>query len=754
MFRMGLRLAVQGGRETLVRLLVTALAVTIGAALLLSVLAVFRGYQLAESKPCFTIGDGDCSPNLEESNEAVLALYRKDAYKGKPIVRLDLAKLSDYSITIPGLPHMPQAGEYYVSPALAALLEQAPAEELDDRYPGKQAGTIGEAGLHSPDELVIIIGRQAADISSMPGVVQTKAIGAKQVTDSNTTFMQFVAMMGAVALLFPMLVLIGSATRLGAARREERYAAFRLVGATPRQVSVIASADAVLAAVLGVAACIGLFFMLQPYLAELAITGSRAFASDVLPAVWQFVLVAIGVPVGAVAISFFSLRRVRISPLGVSRKTTPQAPRARGLWPLVLGAALFTGAILVAPSDEPPFAAVPGLALIMIGLVTGGPWLTMQTVRLVAKVAHSASALLAVRRLSDNPKAAFRSVSGLVLVVFTASVVAFMAPAVLSQRFSAGNDALNNTLTVEFFPEETLQPTEANQLLKQLQDIPGVEIFPMYDDPSATQEQEGPRAGVGSGPGMDLEQLDSSGPPPAIIACDSLKRLEVLGACPANFQAVTVNFNEFDEVIINHHIGSVVTKESEQKTIDTDTMPLRGLLARASDATALEKARTLLSRQVVVPAGEVLLTFGETKKAAQATEAKLQAIISAGLIITLVTAGASVAVAVAGGLIERRRPFTLLRLSGAPLGTLYKVVLWEAAVPLIGATLAAAAIGFGAVSLVILELAPDSANARIEMPDLPYLLALIAGPIIAILVVCVTLPLVGRITKPDNVRFE
>ena len=751
MFRLGLRLAVQGGRETLVRFLVTAFAVMIGTALLLSVLAMFHGYQTAENKPCLS-----CTPTIsDDKNKVVLWAYKKDVYKGKQITRVDLAKVSDYRLSIPGIPHMPKAGEYYASPAMASLLAESPADQLGNRYPGKQTGSISEAGLKSPDELVIIIGRQAADMTSLPEVIRATGLEAPEGADSNDKFMQFLALLGAVALLFPMLVLVGSATRLGAARREERYAAFRLVGATPRQVNVIASADAALGAILGVVAGIGLTFALQPSLADLAITGSRAFASDMWPSVWEFVLIAVGIPVSAVVASFLSLRRVNISPLGVSRRTTPPAPRATGLWPLLVGIALFTVAVLIASSEDPPFVAVPGLILIMVGLVTSGPWLTVQAVRILAKLAHGASALLALRRLSDSPKSAFRSVSGLVLIVLTASVVAFMAPAILTQRLATEGNALNNVLTVEFPPAEGrgmasiesgppdvgLEPAEGKQLLQQLQNISGVTAFPIYSSPSPTQEGPIPRG-------------ESIGLPPAIIGCDSLKRLSELGTCPAGAQAVTVNGETFEEVVILHRITSAVTQESEFTSIDADTLLLRGLFVQASDATALEKARTLLSKKVTMPFGESLLTFGETRKAAQATAGKLQAIISAGVIIALITAGSSVAVAVAGSLIERRRPFTLLRLSGAPLGTLYKVVLWEAAVPLITATLAAAAIGFGAAALVITELAPDSANASIEMPDLPYILALIAGPAIALLVVCATLPLVGRLTKPDNVRFE
>ena len=55
----------------------------------------------------------------------------------------------------------------------------------------------------------------------------------------------------AAALLFPVLVFIGAATRLSAARREQRFAAMRLVGATPRQIATIATVESSVAAIAG-----------------------------------------------------------------------------------------------------------------------------------------------------------------------------------------------------------------------------------------------------------------------------------------------------------------------------------------------------------------------------------------------------------------------------------------------------------------------------------------------------------------------
>jgi hypothetical protein len=74
---------------------------------------------------------------------------------------------------------------------------------------------------------------------------------------------------------------------------------------------------------------------------------------------------------------------------------------------------------------------------------------------------------------------------------------------------------------------------------------------------------------------------------------------------------------------------------------------------------------------------------------------RLEQLSNAALLLTLVIAGCSLAVAVAGGLIERRRPFALLRLTGMHRSELNRVVLAEAGLPLIGMTAVSVVLGLG-----------------------------------------------------------
>ena len=61
-------------------------------------------------------------------------------------------------------------------------------------------------------------------------------------------------------------------------------------------------------------------------------------------------------------------------------------------------------------------------ALILVGLFIAGPWLTMAAARAMARWTSRPGTLIAARRLADDPRAAFRAVSGLVLALFITTV--------------------------------------------------------------------------------------------------------------------------------------------------------------------------------------------------------------------------------------------------------------------------------------------------------------------------------------------
>jgi cell division protein FtsX len=238
---------------------------------------------------------------------------------------------------------LPGPGEYYASPALSKLIQTLPADELAARYPGRLVGTIGDAALPGPESLVVVIGRTPAELAGQPRVAEITSIMNVRPDQcaSNTceigtrnSGMILILTVVALALILPVAILIGTATRLAATRREQRFAAMRLVGATPRQVSIVSAVESTVASVIGTVLGFGVFFAFRPVLVRLNLTGTHFFTSDLSLTVNNVVLVALGVPIASAISARIALRRVQISPLGVTRRSTPKPPRAWRLIPV------------------------------------------------------------------------------------------------------------------------------------------------------------------------------------------------------------------------------------------------------------------------------------------------------------------------------------------------------------------------------------------------------------------------------------
>jgi hypothetical protein len=165
---------------------------------------------------------------------------------------------------------------------------------------------------------------------------------------------------------------------------------------------------------------------------------------------------------------------------------------------------------------------------------------------------------------------------------------------------------------------------------------------------------------------------------------------------------------------------------------------------------SIERVRTFLQVTASAPPGAIF-TIGELRAAQDSFFGLLGRMVDVGIILCLVIAGCSLAVSVAGGLVERRRAFALLRLTGMPLRRLYRAVLLEAAVPLVLAAVTSAAVGFFVSALIIWN---TGGELSIAAPGLSYFGLVAGGLVAALAIVGATLPLVGRMTEPQSVRME
>jgi hypothetical protein len=409
MIRLGLRL-IGGDRESLARLAVTAVSVALGVGLLLASLASMNAVNSQDARGAWlSTQPGSSSDSANAAHSSALWWSAiNDEFEGQTIYRIDVATTGPRSPVPPGMTRLPRASQYFVSPALARLLASTPAAELGDRFPGREVGTIGAAGLPNPNALIVVVGYSAHQLSRIPGAEQITSIagpGTPNSSGSNSEQFVIVLVIAALALLFPVLVFLATATRLAAARREQRFAAMRLVGATPRQISTIAAVEALAAAVIGVVLGFVLFVIVRPALQHVPITGAPFAPGDLSLRFADILLVAIGVPLSALFTARAALRRVLISPLGVSRRVTPPAPRPTRLIPLVAGlVCLALLAVVGHPNSKTlVYADFVGFLLMMVGLVTAGPWLTYASARVMTRRTSRPDVLLAGRRLSDNP---------------------------------------------------------------------------------------------------------------------------------------------------------------------------------------------------------------------------------------------------------------------------------------------------------------------------------------------------------------
>lgn len=239
-------------------------------------------------------------------------------------------------------------------------------------------------------------------------------------------------------LLVPLATLGAAAARLAMARRDARLAALRLAGATTVQVSGITLLDAGLQALLGALLGVGGYLAAIPLVAVLRFQ-DRPFAySELWVGLPVLSLTAVAVVVIAVLSAAVSLRRVRISPLGVAARVPGASPRLIRVLALVVVvvavavASRIDGSIMV-------IAVVIGLlALGMATLNLIGPAILAFIGRRVVAAAKTGATLLAGRRLSDDPRAAWRNVGGIGLAAFIAGVTSIIG--VLSSAGAADPD--------------------------------------------------------------------------------------------------------------------------------------------------------------------------------------------------------------------------------------------------------------------------------------------------------------------------
>ena len=391
--RLGLRLALGGGREGLVRLVFMTAGVGLGVAVLLLTLTApgairgrMDGMAWQDAAYAALSPETDDDP-IVESTDGALFLAVSDYFDGRPMTRAYLAALGDDPPVPPGLARAPGPGEVAASPAMIRLLESTPDGELDDRFPGRVTLTIGPEGLGHDNELVAIIGRTPDQLSGVRSVGEVH--GFSQVRPTGWAISAVLALFvlaGSMLVVVPVVLLIVMVSRVAARQRDRRLAAIRLVGATQSQIALVAAAEVGLAAVGGAVLGWATYEVCRRVLAATVVFQYGHFWVDDLavPPLW-LAGILVGTPALVMLTAVASLRHVYVRPLAVQRR----APRRRpSLWlavPLIVGlggqfAILPFRDRLAVPAEDggrPPIATLAALLTLatIVGFVLIGPWL-------------------------------------------------------------------------------------------------------------------------------------------------------------------------------------------------------------------------------------------------------------------------------------------------------------------------------------------------------------------------------------------
>gem|GEM_PF-275310 len=802
---LGLRLAVNGGREAVTRLVILAVAVGLGVGLLLTAVAATNAVTAWNNRHAwFWTGTQWAAPGPATGVAPLWWHPTSDIYDGRTISRFDIAATGASSPVPPGLSHDPAPGTYYASPALAALLRSVPADQLADRYPGHLAGIIGDAALPSPDSLVIVVGRTPAELATAVGSVKVTAIAttvpgnpggsvtlsparkghrsqlplnfnpnglkyAPADTGIPASGTDLILSVVALAILLPVLIFIGTATRLSAARREERFAAMRLIGATRAQLSALAAVESTAAALLGVAAGFAIFFGLRIPVAGIPFVAQPFFPGELTLSLFDVIVVAVGVPVAAAVAARLALRRVNISPLGVTRRVTPKPPGVWRVVPLLLGLAelgFWEAHGHLASIEEQIQAFVTSFALIIIGLFIAGPWLTMAAARLMARRTSRPGTLIAARRIGDDPRAAFRSVSGLVLALLVTTVATIAITTqdakdptnfgniaeshVLTAQISASNAAQNSGPGIRSGAANPGPAAPAAPLAAQLSAAPGVQgVLVVRAVPGLTIPGRFENLGVNA---FGVHPDGSVTPIPAgVVSCAQLATVPALGRCPAGAATAEFPADGFNGPLgVNSNVDTYTWPAANVPVAGLDALGVDGINVATNGATAtVERARTLLEASVY-PTVSPPSTYADIAAQENSQNSGYQQLANVVILVSLAIAGCTLAAGIAAGLAERKRPFSLLRLTGARLSTLRGVVALEGAVPLLTVAVVAIGTGFGAAAMY----ATDAQNRPMVAPGLAYYLLTVGGIIVSLAIIAATFPILTRITGPEAARND
>ncbi|MFI1656619.1 FtsX-like permease family protein [Streptomyces sp. NPDC020472] len=419
-FVLGMRLLWGSGRRARVRFLLMALGSALGVACLAAALTI---------PTIIAANDARVTSRAVVPGANKNAVYQEflDPYGSQPLRRVFIGRTGVGPTPVPpGIKALPRAGEALVSPKLGEILASNP--RAAGLVPGRVIGTIAPAGLGGPDELYAYIGTSPDELSAAAplGHFGAKNTQHELLDPSTLDILRFT--LGCIVLL-PLVIFLSVCARLSGESRARRLAALRLVGLSVRDTLRVNAGESVVAAFVGAMAGLIGYLGINEVMAWVGLPGLRWYPADGRPDGTTIAVCLLGCPALAWVVGQFSARRAAQSPISVRRTGERKPPKKYGMLLLIPGLGIISGYCLLSamggnPSGESAGAVlVPGAVLMTgAGLTFGLAPITSWLSRHLAATSKSLPLSLAMRRTEVDPGSALRVVTGLVLLVFGASL--------------------------------------------------------------------------------------------------------------------------------------------------------------------------------------------------------------------------------------------------------------------------------------------------------------------------------------------
>lgn len=759
-FLLGLRLLFGAGRGNRIRFFLMAAGGSLGVCCLALVLTI---PQILDAH------DGRAAARQPKTTSAqpagaTLVLQRTDPYGSKGFTRVFIAKgtenTKDAAKVPPGLNELPDPGEVFVSPRVHDLLRDQPA--VKGLMPGREAGLIGAAGLAHPDELFAYVGTTRDKIADEGRALESFGYSYAPfpaIEPSTLTYVRFA--LGSLVLL-PLGIFLSVCARLSAASRNRRLASLRLLGLSTKGTQRVNAAETVVAALLGAILGLSEYWVLNQVMTRTGLPSLRWYPDDGMPSATTIAVCLIGCPLLAWFVGRASARDAAANPLAVRRTAAPKRPTKWGALLLVTGLGIVVGYCATGFTDHPANSIGPnaivmptGILLTGLGLVLTLPLISYALARRLARTTQSLTLNLAMRRNEVEPGSTMRVVTGLVLLVFSAS----LAQGVLIQL---------DQVTRPFAPVQdySIQLSSLNAREQQeLAEVPGVRAHAVtmesWTDPEGSVDQPWASAVVATCGQLAKLVQHSEGcvdgkvmrlsDPEAGTGQGARPGDSLMFRIPEGGQGKTLNITlPHDKIAYSGYDPSGVG--GAEVLIPPSALPATArpegaqyVLTGSSDHDEVRKVLDGIA--AVTPTAEVDPVGVNVEGLEQI--AVLETLLAVGMIMGLVIGTAAFVVSATDRAVERRPQVTAVTLIGARARTMRAAQCVQVVLPL--------SIGL-ALALVTGKLAEacylitGGSEIYWDFAGLPVLALAAAG--VAAVSALGTLPLVGRRIDPELIRRD